>query len=202
MNKIIYSTSRMRNLINDLLNYSKLSANSQFDVTDLNAILKDTMVDLELAFEETGAKIIIEELPSIEAIAGQMRQAFQNIISNSLKFSKNEESPVVKIWGERTDEKELSERTSPLGEYLRIYIQDNGIGFNERHLDKIFSIFQRLHTRQEYEGTGIGLAIVKKIVEKHNGFLTAKSQVGIGTTFIMVLPIRQTIQKKSEILFE
>ena len=198
--KVIISAERMRNLINDLLNYSKLSIAFQFSLTDLNAIIKETVNDLELTIAEKEAQLVVEDLPVIEAIPGQMRQVFQNIISNALKFSKKEAPPMIKIWGERTEEKNEAGKPSSFGEYLRIYIQDNGIGFNELYVRKIFILFQRLNRRDEYEGTGIGLAIVSKIIEKHNGLLTAKSVEGEGTTFIIVLPIKQTVKKKSEIL--
>lgn len=194
LEKIILSSGRMRNLINDLLNYSKLSADPQFTLCNLNEILQETLTDLEISIEEKGAKLVIGKLPSIEAIPGQMRQVFQNIISNALKFSKKDGPLLIKVWSEITDEKNVNGSFSGAGGYVRISIQDNGIGFNEMYLDKIFTIFQRLHGMQEYEGTGIGLAIVKKIIEKHNGLLTAKSIKGEGATFIMVLPVKQTVE--------
>ncbi|WP_247236615.1 response regulator [Telluribacter sp. SYSU D00476] len=193
MKKINASSERMRNLINDLLNYSKLSAETFFSEVNLNAIIHETIQALELSIEEKQARIHCDEIPRVEAIPGQMRQLFQNLISNALKFSKSELPPVVRIWAEFITEKSLTaSATTDTGEYLRIFVQDNGIGFNEMYLDKIFSIFQRLHSRTEYEGTGIGLAIVKKIIEKHNGLISARSKDGGGTTFIIVLPVRQT----------
>ena len=99
---------------------------------------------------------------------------------------------MIRITGEKVSEKSADAKEDPDGRFVRICIEDNGIGFNEIYLDKIFTIFQRLHGRGEYEGTGIGLAIVKKIVEKHNGLLTAKSKEGVGTTFILVLPVEQS----------
>lgn len=190
--KVVSSSERMRNLINDLLNYSKLSMSSHFAPSNLNSILTNTISDLELSIREKNAQIIIESLPEIESISGQIRQIFQNILSNALKFTKTDVSPVIRIWGERVDKKSIDAPVSDLGPFLRLYIQDNGIGFNEIYLEKIFTIFQRLHGKSEYEGTGIGLAIVKKIVEKHNGLLTAKSREGEGTTFILVLPVQQS----------
>jgi len=190
--KVISSSERMRTLINDLLNYSKLSVNSHFSWSDLNMILANTIADLELPIKEKNAEIIIDDLPSIESISGQIRQIFQNIISNALKFSKAGVQPVIRITGEKVSEKSADAMDDPDGRFVRICIEDNGIGFNEIYLDKIFTIFQRLHGRGEYEGTGIGLAIVKKIVEKHNGLLTAKSKEGVGTTFILVLPVEQS----------
>lgn len=191
MDKVISSSERMRNLINDLLNYSKLTLVPHFSLISLNDIAQHTLADLELSIKEKNAKVVVEDLPNIEAISGQIRQVFQNVISNALKFSKKDTDPVIKIWGELTQEKTIEGQASGSGKYLRIYIQDNGIGFNEMYLDKIFTIFQRLHTKEQYEGTGIGLAIVKKIIEKHNGILSARSKEGEGTTFIMVLPVKQ-----------
>lgn len=190
--KVISSSERMRTLINDLLNYSKLSISSHFNTSNLNVILANTLSDLELPIKEKNAQFIIDELPKIESIPGQIRQIFQNIISNALKFSRPGVAPVIRITGERVKDKSIDAVPDENGEFVRICIQDNGIGFNEMYLDKIFTIFQRLHGKGEYEGTGIGLAIVKKIVEKHNGILTAKSKEGVGTRFIFILPVKQT----------
>lgn len=190
MLKVIDSAERMRNLINDLLNYSKLSTTVKFSETNLNIILKEAISDLELAIQEKNAHIEVEELASLQIIPGQIRQVFQNILSNALKFSKKGQPPRICIWGEWLDDLNNSASSNNVDKYYRIFIEDNGIGFNEIYLDKIFTIFQRLHGKQEYEGTGIGLAIVKKIIEKHDGMLQAKSKEGEGTTFIITLPSR------------
>lgn len=187
--KVIASTERMRNLIDDLLNYSKLSSSAKFLLSDLNTIAKDAISDLELQIKDKEAIIKLEELPSIETVPGQMRQVFQNIISNALKFSKASHPPEIRIWSEFIDECSLSAPAKNEGSFVRLYVQDNGIGFNEIYLDRIFVIFQRLHGKEEYEGTGIGLSIVKKIVEKHNGLISAQSREGEGTTFILILPV-------------
>jgi len=191
INKVASSTERMRNLINDLLNYSRLSTSSYFVSTDLNAILQETLSDLEVSIQEKGAKIEVEKLSSAEVIPGQIRQVFQNIIGNALKFSKDNRTPQIKIWSERTNAKLFSGNLDSAGNFLRIHIRDNGIGFNEAFLGKIFTLFQRLHGKDEYEGTGIGLAIVRKIIEKHNGIITANSKEGEGSTFIIVIPVKQ-----------
>lgn len=193
MQKIISSTERMRNLINDLLDYSKLSSDSQFVQTDLSSLLHETITDLELSIQEKSAEVIVETVPAAEVVPGQMRQVFQNIIGNALKFSRKEAPPVIKIGGETVAKKEVDSRPAALGDYVRICIQDNGIGFDNKYIEKIFTLFQRLHGRAEYEGTGIGLAIVKKIIEKHNGLITARSQEGEGATFIIVLPRKQSL---------
>lgn len=191
MHKVIDSAERMRNLINDLLNYSKLSTTVQFSETELNIILKEAISDLELAIQEKHAIIEVDDLPTLEIIPGQMRQVFQNILSNALKFSKKDQPPRIRIWGEWLNDLNTSSSQNNAGNYYRLFIEDNGIGFNEMYLDKIFTIFQRLHGKQEYEGTGIGLAIVKKIIEKHDGLLQAKSKEGEGTTFIITLPAKR-----------
>lgn len=191
MIKVINSAERMRSLIDDLLNYSKLSVQLHFSKLDLNEVLSTTLADLEILIEEKGAEVTISRLPKIEAVPGQMRQLFQNLISNALKFSKANSIPKVKIWSELVSEKSFKAVPSSKGEFVRIFIEDNGIGFDEVYLDKIFTIFQRLHIRTDYEGTGIGLAIVKKIVEKHDGIIGATSKEGVGSTFFIILPIHQ-----------
>ncbi len=179
----------MRNLINDLLEYSKLSDTPQFVLTDLNPILAETLSDLELLIDEKKAKIFVESMPVLEVIPGQMRQVFQNLLSNALKFSGHDQHPVINISCEKTNVISTGMNGMP-EEGIRIFIRDNGIGFNEMYLHKIFNIFQRLH-QSEYEGNGIGLAIVKKIIDKHHGTLTAVSKEGNGATFIIELPLRQ-----------
>jgi len=191
MNRVINASERMRKLIDDLLNYSKITASPVFKETDLNKVLSGTLSDLELTIKEKGAQLVVEDLPHAEVIAGQIRQVFQNLLSNAIKFSKKGEKALIHIKGDIVAEKNIDSPVDPSGAYCRISIKDNGIGFQEKYLDKIFTLFQRLHGKEEYEGTGIGLAIVKKIIDKHNGIISAHSQEGIGTTFIIVLPIKQ-----------
>ena len=192
MDKVIASTERMRDLIHDLLNHSNLSGKSQFSTIDLNVILENTMSDLELFIKEKNAHIIAGKMPVLQAVPGQIRQIFQNLISNALKFSKKDLAPEILISSEFIDRKDLDAVAGPKGAFVRIQVKDNGIGFDEAYRDKIFTIFQRLHGRSEYEGTGIGLAIVKKIVEKHNGLIGSRSSEGEGATFILVLPLQQS----------
>jgi len=189
--KIISSSQRMSRLINDLLNYSRLSGEGLYKATDINIILDELMADLEVLIAEKNATIHIDRFPEMDVIPGQIRQLFQNILSNALKFSKKEIAPIVNISVSRTAEQELEGNNDENGNFCRISISDNGIGFNEIYKEKIFTMFQRLHSKEAFEGTGIGLAIVKKIVEKHNGIITVSSREGEGTTFILVLPIRQ-----------
>ena len=137
-------------------------------------------------------------MPEAEIINAQMRQVFQNIISNSLKFHRPGISPLVKINAVRVSELSFVDSFDANGEYCRITIEDNGIGFNNQFAEKIFIIFQRLHAWDKYDGTGIGLAITKKIIERHNGIIAAKSKEGEGARFIIVIPLRQTPEQHLE----
>jgi signal transduction histidine kinase len=198
MVKVINSTQRMRTLIDDLLNFSKLSAETQFIPTDLNEILQDVINDLELSIQEKSATIDISNLPTIAAIPGQMRQMFQNILSNALKFGKDDSATEINISFDSTNERSFTAPVVENGKYLRIYIRDNGIGFDNVFSGKIFTLFQRLHGKGKYEGTGIGLAIVKKIVDKHNGLIHAEGSEDEGATFTILLPYAQQAQTIEE----
>ena len=188
MDRIIDASERMSTLIHDLLNYSRLSMNSMFERTDLNAQIQQILSDLEFAIADKNATINVGALPVIEAVPGQIRQVFQNLISNALKFSKKDVPSVINVSSELICDNTMGGNER---EYCRITVSDNGIGFNEQYLDKIFTIFQRLNPKDAYEGTGIGLAIVKKIIEKHSGTITARSCEGEGAAFIIQLPIKQ-----------
>ncbi|WP_126244167.1 sensor histidine kinase [Chitinophaga rhizosphaerae] len=191
LSKIVSSAARMNSLITDVLEYSKISIGGQFRATDVNAILRDILDDMELLVREKGAVIRMENVPLLLAIPSQMRQVFQNILSNALKFSRHGVPPEISVVAERTEELSVTGEPAAEGAYCRITVRDNGIGFDERYLDKIFVIFQRLHGRNEFEGTGIGLAIVKKIVDTHGGLVTASSREGEGSVFTIVLPVHQ-----------
>lgn len=188
LERIYSSTQRMRILINDLLTYSRVTTKAQpFSLIDLNQVLLDVMSDLELHLEQTDGKIESDKLPSIEADPTQMRQLFQNLLSNALKFIPNDRKPLIRIEASVLNVLALKQPV------CRITITDNGIGFEEKYLDRIFTIFQRLHGRQEYEGTGIGLAICRKITDRHGGLLTATSRPGEGSSFIITLPLNQNL---------
>ncbi|AXB57497.1 hybrid sensor histidine kinase/response regulator [Flavobacterium fluviale] len=189
VNRTIKSAERMQTLITDLLAYSRLSAQVKPEKTDLNEVLQEVLSDFDYLIENKDAEIKTNELPTVDSIPSQMRQVFQNLIGNALKFSGNEQKPVIEITSELILEKSFDSVTSPEGNFCRITVKDNGIGFDEIYLDRIFIIFQSLNDRQTYEGTGIGLAIAKKIIEKHNGLITAKSKQGEGASFIIVLPL-------------
>lgn len=191
MERIVGSSERMAKLINDLLNYSRLSVASIYEITDFNEMVKEILSDLELMITERDAMISVEKMPQIEAVPGQVRQVFQNIISNALKFSRKDIAPVIHITADLVTDLNPDSAAFAGGQYCRIEIRDNGIGFNEKYLSKIFTIFQRLHTSELYEGTGIGLAIAKKVIDKHSGIITARSKEGEGAAFVIVLPLRQ-----------
>jgi signal transduction histidine kinase/CheY-like chemotaxis protein len=191
--RVISSSDRMRALISDLLNYSRLSAKDLSVTTDLNFTIDQIRNDLEMIIKAKKAMINVSPLPEIEAIPGQIHQVFQNLISNALKFSKDGEPTLIDISGERIAERSLDACVSPTGNYCRIKVKDNGIGFSQEYSEKIFNIFQRLNSQTKYEGTGIGLAIVKKVIEKHHGLIAAFSKENVGTTFIIVLPLHQEL---------
>ncbi|AKD56523.1 sensor histidine kinase [Spirosoma radiotolerans] len=191
LDRSIRSSARMSTLINDLLAYSQLSVPEAFQPTDLNALLDELLLDFDDALQRKQAVIDVGQLPVIDTIPTRMRQVFQNLISNALKFSKESVPPVITIRAEQIDTKAIDGQPRPTGAFCRIIVQDNGIGFDEKFLGRIFVIFQRLHTQTNYEGTGIGLAIAKKNVDKHHGLISAQSRINEGARFILILPIRQ-----------
>jgi light-regulated signal transduction histidine kinase (bacteriophytochrome) len=189
VDRTIKSAERMQTLITDLLAYSRLSSQVKPETTDLNEVLQEVLSDFDYLIERKNATIKTTELPTIDSIPSQLRQVFQNLIGNALKFSGNTDKPLIEITSEIIAEKSFESPVSADGKFCRIVVKDNGIGFDEIYLDRIFIIFQSLNDRQKYEGTGIGLAIAKKIIEKHNGMITAKSQIGKGASFIIILPL-------------
>lgn len=191
MQRIISSSARMTRLINDLLDFTRLSVNNRYELTDLNGIMEEVLSDLEIVIKEKAATIEVGELPPAEVTSGQMRQVLQNLVSNALKFSRKGVQPHILVKGETVDDCSVDAKPSADGAFVRLTISDNGIGFDNRYADKIFTIFQRLHAREKYEGTGIGLAIARKIMERHHGVIAADSKEGEGTTFTLVFPQRQ-----------
>jgi PAS domain S-box-containing protein len=177
------SAFRMQKMINDLLTFSRISTKTNpFIETDLNLIISEVISDLEIAIEKTHAIIKVEQFPLIEADPTQLTQLFNNIIGNALKYYKKESYPDISITFEQTTSNKII-----------IKIKDNGIGFENQYVEHIFKPFIRLHGRSEYEGNGIGLAICKKIVERHKGNINAKGSSGEGSVFIVELPIKQSI---------
>ncbi len=185
------AAARMQVLITDLLSFSRVTTKSQpLTAVNLSKTAHDVVGDLEARIEQVKGRVELGPLPVIQAEPLQMRQLLQNLIGNALKFRRPEEAPVVKV-----EAKIFSGRRpgaapdDPEEELCQLTVSDNGIGFDEKYLDRIFNVFQRLHTRSEYEGTGMGLAITRKIVMYHGGDVTAKSKPGHGATFIVTLPV-------------
>lgn len=184
--RMISATQRMNQLINDLLSYSQLTTKpSAFKTINLNDLIQQVVFDLEASVTEKNAIISIGELPEVKGDLVQLGQLFQNILSNSLKYSKEELAPVISI-SSQIVQKEINDS---IGFYHKIKFTDNGIGFEQQYVKKIFKVFQRLHGRSEYPGTGIGLAIVHKVVENHKGYITAESEPEKGATFKVYLPV-------------
>ncbi len=187
------AAERMQALINDLLILSQVTTKAQpFVPVSLAQVAREVLSDLELQLQQTRGCVSLGELPTIDADPLQMRQLVQNLISNALKFHRFEEPPVVKLHSQILVHQEQRPGSgATIAELYRIIVEDNGIGFDEKHLDRIFNAFQRLHSRRDYEGTGMGLAICRKIAERHGGSITAKSQLGRGAVFIITLPSNQ-----------
>jgi len=192
--RMLNASNRMQTLINDLLMFSRVTTKAQpFTKVDLGVVVRDVLSDLEVRIEQTGGRVEISQLPTIDADSLQMRQLFQNLIANALKFRKTDEPSVVKV-SARSICSHIEGASWSLAspDVVEISIADNGIGFDEKYLDRIFTVFQRLHGRNTYEGTGVGLAVCRRIVERHGGSITARSTPDCGATFIVQLPFNQT----------
>ena len=187
--RIIAAAQRMQNLIEALLTFSRTNiSESVFEKTDLNQILKEVQTFLHEIIVQKGVVIEAQSLPTLNAVPVQMHQLFLNLIGNAIKYAKPDVAPHIKISAEKVTIHEIAGRVRPNGVFWKITISDNGIGFEQQYENKIFELFQRLHGKTEYEGTGIGLAICKKIVQTHSGTITATGQLGTGSTFIFFLP--------------
>lgn len=185
--RMINASERMQAMIDDLLNISRISTRGRpFMSVDLSQIMAEVSSDLEPRILSTGGQVLYEQLPTIEADPIQMRQVFQNLIGNALKFHKPGVPPRVNVSSQTLQSPANQHRT------VSILVEDNGIGFDEQQFETILQPFRRLHGRSQYEGTGIGLAIVKKIIERHHGEMVARSTPGVGSTFIITLPVKQT----------
>jgi two-component system sensor kinase FixL len=168
----------MQELLGALLNYSRIETKGEpFTSIRLDEVVRDSISDLEVRIRAAGAQVRVGPMPTVTGDPSQLRQLFQNLIGNALKYRRPDVTTVIKIRGEENDGR------------CRILIEDNGIGFEEKYHDKIFKPFQRLHGKHEYSGSGIGLSICKKVVERHGGTITAKSTPGKGSTFIVTLPV-------------
>ena len=189
--RIQQAAERMQALIVDILAFSKISIDkSAFVNSDLNVVLTDLLAELEEEVHETHARISIEPLPPLVVSPTLMRPLFQNLISNALKYRKKDTEATIRIRSEVSVG--VNDRDKNLvNRYCRIFVEDNGIGFDQKYAEEIFGMFRRLHNNGDYAGTGVGLALCKKIAELHNGYISARSKVNEGSTFIISLPIRQ-----------
>ena len=186
--RIIASTKRMQNLIDSVSQYAQTgSVDLEFKPVDLNQIAAHAIEILNETIIEKGAVIEYSNLPTIDAISEQMEQLFTNLIGNAIKYSKSGDTPFIKIVAQKIKAGEKANLLT--ADAWKIDFSDNGIGFDERYLEKIFQMFQRLHNKDTYSGTGIGLAICKKIAENHKGLITASSSPGEGSTFSVFLPL-------------
>lgn len=186
------AAARMKTLINDLLSFSRVTTQGRpFEQVDLAQVVQEVVADLEVRIEQVQGRVEVGALPTLDADPVQMRQLFQNLIGNSLKFHRPDEPAVVRVLAVPDGDEDAGGEANP-DSRLRIAVEDNGIGFDEKYLDRIFVPFQRLHGKSEFEGTGIGLAVCRKIVERHGGILTAQSVPGRGSTFTIALPATQT----------
>ncbi len=199
LERMLNAAARMQKLIADLLTFSRVISSSQpFVPVDLNVITKEVLSDLEVRIERTKANIEVGPLPTIDADPMQMRQLLQNLISNSLKFQPPDASPLVKIQAQVLKRPfSCAKNPTPDDEVCELTVQDNGSGFEERFLERIFAVFQRLHGRSEYEGTGVGLAVCRRITDRHGGTISAKSKPNEGATFIVTLPAHQPNGEKT-----
>ncbi len=197
--RIIGASERMQLLINDLLSFSRHSASSSdFKETNLNELVKEVITELELEIENSNAQILVADLPVAHIIPSLMRQLFYNLLSNAMKFRKKDVAPVIRVEVESADPNDFKARGKHGSQnFYQITVSDNGIGFDPKYAEDIFVVFKRLHSYHEFEGSGVGLSICKKIIEKHNGFIRATSKPGEGSSFIIGLPDKQVVDIKS-----
>lgn len=189
--KIMNSSKRMQHLINNLLNFSRHTVSSNdFKRIPLDDLVKNALTELEVEIEKSNAQINYGELPVVSAVPALMQQLFYNLFSNAIKFRKPDQDLVIDVKAEKMDPKDLSNfiKYTNNRSFYKITVQDNGIGFDDKYAEDIFRVFKRLHNYQDFEGTGVGLSICKKIIERHKGFIKAESEVDKGSKFIIGLP--------------
>lgn len=189
--RIHKAAERMQNLITDILTFSKISVDApSFVNCDMNTLLEEVLIDLDEELKTKNGKVLIDKLPALSVNPRLIKPLFHNLIGNALKYSKKDTNPIVKITSEVSAQLNGKANQSTSPKYCRIFIQDNGIGFDQKYAEEIFGMFKRLHHNSEFQGTGIGLALCKKIVEQHQGFISARSKINEGSTFIISLPIQ------------
>jgi signal transduction histidine kinase len=193
LEKIVNAAERMSSLIKDILNLSGATRQDAVTEVDLNQVLGNVLQDLDLMIGQKNAHITSDKLPAIEGIPLQMHQLFYNLVNNSLKFSSHDKAPDITVHARQLKEQEKAKLDGlrPEVPYFEIEFSDNGIGFSSEYAEQIFGLFKRLNDKHFYPGSGIGLALCKKVVENHHGIITAKSQEGKGATFYIYLPKTQ-----------
>ncbi len=195
--RMISASERMSLLIEDLLTFSRVTTRAKpFEPVDLSLVLKEVLEDLEVSISEAGAAVTAGSLPVIAADRMQMQQLFQNLIGNSIKYRRPAEPCRIAVQAAFNEAaREVGGKQYAPGELVLVRVEDNGIGFDEKYVDRIFGVFQRLHGRGVYKGTGVGLAICRKIVDRHNGSIEVKSRLGEGSRFTVILPLYQKLQE-------
>ena len=189
--RIHKAAERMQNLITDILTFSKISVDApSFVVCNMNNLLQEVLADLDEEVKAKNGKVVIETLPELSVNPSLIKPLFHNLIGNALKYSKKDTTPLVKITCEISAQLNGKANQGNVLKYCRIFIQDNGIGFDQKYAEEIFGMFKRLHHNSEFQGTGIGLALCKKIVEQHKGYISARSKINEGSTFIISLPLQ------------
>ncbi|HTB52193.1 MAG TPA: response regulator [Ferruginibacter sp.] len=191
INRIQHAAERMQALIKDILDFSQISNDAnKFIQTDMNVLVQEVVADMHDTVDAKKAKINVKLLPVLNINPGLFKALFSNLIGNALKYAKKDIAPMINIYTEIDVNNKEAYTINPKNKmYCRIYIEDNGIGFDQKYAESIFDMFKRLHSNNEYEGTGIGLALCKQIVEKHHGFVSVLSQINVGSTFIISLPL-------------
>jgi hypothetical protein len=191
--RIQKAAERMQTLITDILTFSKVAVDKPtFIDSDLNSLVSEILLEMNEELREKNAKVQVDKLPMLSVNPSLMKPLFHNLIGNALKYSRKDVSPVIRITSDlttHTNGRHPKEQQN--SKYCRIFVEDNGIGFDQKYAEEIFGMFKRLHHNTEFEGTGIGLALCKKIVEQHKGFISARSKVNEGSTFIVSLPMQR-----------
>ena len=193
ISRIQKSAQRMQTLIKDILQFSKVSSDkTSFVRTDMNVVLEDVLTEMESKVQEQNAKISIKPLPALDVNPGLIAALFSNLVGNAIKYRKKDVDPTIHIYAQEDTvaEGKNNLNESGKGKYCKIFVEDNGIGFEQKYAEQVFDMFVRLHGNSEYEGTGIGLALCKQIAEHHQGHISALSKENEGTTFIVSLPLQ------------
>jgi signal transduction histidine kinase len=195
IHRIQKAAERMQNLITDILTFSKISVDKPLFVeTDLNALITEILSEMDEDLREKKAKVMVDKLPNLYVNPSLMKPLFHNLIGNAVKYRRKDIEPLIKITSDITAPTNGKATKDANNKYCRIFIEDNGIGFDQKYAEEIFGMFKRLHHNTEFEGTGIGLALCKKIVEQHKGYISARSKINEGSTFIVSIPMQLPVE--------